>query len=153
MVHDLVEISVGNIAATDDSDGHRTSELLKRTRKVAELICSNKPGSIGLHPAVYFYSWTGKQQPVLFLTMAEMMVEMERNKTLRGFVAKRKSLEDFIMQNRSLFNQIVRKFGTKESGKGHLKSFYSQVLDFIGEGCSQEELVSRIVSHTSGHHA
>jgi hypothetical protein len=122
MVHDFVRLAVGNENSDVDSNGSRTVEYLRRTKRAAELLLSNASLSLGLHPAVYFYSWTGKQQPILFLTMAEVVVELERRNRLNDFIRRRARLEAFMMQYRTLLNQIVRKFGTKESGKTHLKS-------------------------------
>jgi hypothetical protein len=145
MVHDFIEMSIGNTRDEADVTGERTISILKRVRRSAELICSNQPASVGLHPAIYFYSWTGKQQPILFLTMAEVLLEHERKNTIPKFIARRKSFEDFIMTNRALLNQIVRKFGTKTSGKGHLRNFYEEVFSAIDAGLSGSDIVERVI--------
>ena len=145
MVHDFVLLCQGVVDGSEDTTGHRTVEFLRRTKRAAELIISNAPGSVGLHPAVYFYSWTGKQQPILFLTMAQIIIEYERNKKLPGFIEARGALEDFIIGNRTLLNQIVRKFGTKDSGKGHLQTFYSRVFEAIREGKNIEEIAAKVM--------
>ena len=147
MVHDFVVISAGQVKEEADKTGERTVDYLKRAKRVAELICSNKPSSIGLHPAVYFYSWTGKQQPILFLTMSEILVEFERAKKLPAFLEAREALESFIIGNRALFNQIVRKFGTKDSGKSHLKNFYYVILDEIRHSRADSEIIETLKSH------
>jgi hypothetical protein len=138
-------MSIGNTRDEADVTGERTISILKRVRRSAELICSNQPASVGLHPAIYFYSWTGKQQPILFLTMAEVLLEHERKNTIPKFIARRKSFEDFIMTNRALLNQIVRKFGTKTSGKGHLRNFYEEVFSAIDAGLSGSDIVERVI--------
>ncbi|HWT58691.1 MAG TPA: DUF262 domain-containing protein [Rhizobium sp.] len=97
MIHDFVLLAQGTIDEAEDSRGHRTVEFLRRTKRAAELIISNKPSSVGLHRAVYFYSWTGKQQPILFLTMASLIIEHDRNKTLPAFTEARGELEAFII--------------------------------------------------------
>ncbi|WP_233671449.1 HNH endonuclease family protein [Luteimonas cellulosilyticus] len=147
MVHDFIVLSVGQIKDEADDVGARTIEILKRTRRSAELICSNVAGSMGLHPAIYFYSWTGKQQPILFLTVADMILEHERNKTLSLFLNRRKAFEDFIIGNRALLNQIVRKFGTKDSGKNHLKAFYQEVFKAIDAGVTGDAISEQVIRH------
>jgi hypothetical protein len=77
---------------------------------------------LGFIQQYIFIVGRGKQQPILFLTMAEVVVELERRNRLNDFIRRRARLEAFMMQYRTLLNQIVRKFGTKESGKTHLKS-------------------------------
>jgi hypothetical protein len=149
MVHDFVEMSIGKTHDEADVSGARTVSILKRVKRSAELICSNAPGSLGLHPAIYFYSWTGKQQPILFLTMAEILLEHERDKKLNAFLNRRRMFEEFIIKNRALLNQIVRKFGTKDSGKAHLKNFYQAVFDAIDAGLDHEAIVESVTKNKS----
>lgn len=146
MVHDFVLLSVGTINSDDDTTGQRTVEFLRRTKRCAELIISNAPASMGLHPAVYFYSWTGKQQPILFLTISEIIVDLDRKKKLPSFVKIRSKLEEFLISNRSLLNQIIRKFGTKESGKKHIIEFYNQVIDYLSRSKNSDEIIAELIS-------
>jgi hypothetical protein len=131
MVFDFISQAVDISNPVDDIDGQRTVEYLTRARKVMQLLLSNHPSSLGLHPAVYFYSWTGKQQPVLFLTMSAMAVEWERRKKLGDFIQIRAAFESFLIDNRALINQIIRKFGSKASGMAHLTRFYQKVISLL----------------------
>jgi len=134
MVRDFITICVGVPSPEDDKIGDRTSEYLVRCRNVMQLLVSSHPSSVGLHPAVYFYSWTGKQQPILFLTIAEILVELDRDKKLPEFIGLRQRFEEFLVSNRALLNQVIRKFGTKGSGRVHLRQFYDDVMRFIRDG-------------------
>jgi len=149
MVYDFISLSVGVPSDEDDGEGIRTIEYLTRCRKVMRQILSNHASSLGLHPAVYFYSWTGKQEPILFLVMAELVVELERARRFSDFVQNRKGFEEFLISNRSLLNQIIRKFGTKDSGKKHLREFYERVLELLGSGISGNDLVDEICKDLS----
>jgi hypothetical protein len=144
MVFDFISQSVGVRSLEDDTDGQRTVDYLTRTRKVMQLLLSNHPSSLGLHPAVYFYSWTGKQQPILFLTMASLAVEWERRGRLKDFIAIRASFEEFLIANRALVNQIVRKFGSKASGMSHLASFYLRVLELLASDADQRSIIESL---------
>ena len=141
MVYDLINMSVDTPAPNDDQDGQRTVNYLKRCRRVVRMLLSNYPSSLGLHPAVYFYSWTGKQQPILFLTIAQLVLELERSKKLDWFVDHREPFESFLMTNRPLVNQLVRKFGTKKSGREHLRDFYVAVLEGVASGEPNEDII------------
>ena len=103
---------------------------------------------LGLHPAVYFFSWTGKQQPILFLTTAAFIIDLDQTRQLGSFTRMRGSLEAFLVSNRPLVNQLVRKFGSKASGKIHLRHFYDRVLDAIRSGASLPEMVGIVRSHS-----
>jgi hypothetical protein len=144
MVYDFIALCVGTPSKEDDEQGQRTIEYLMRCRRVMQMILSNDPSSLGLHPAVYFYSWTGKQQPILFLTIASLIVDAEQSKTLPDFIFRREAFEAFLMGNRPLLNQVIRKFGTKDSGMTHLRRFYDDVLQRIGNGVAVSELVESL---------
>ncbi|WP_290753701.1 DUF262 domain-containing protein [Henriciella sp.] len=147
MVHDFIGLSSPAETADSDFDGDLTLDHLKVTRRLADLLCSNEPASLGLHPAIYFYSWTGKHQPILLLSVAELMMEHRRNKTLPKFIAVRSKLERFILGNRSLLNQIVRKFGTKESGKKHIKDYYNAIIEEFAGGKSDSAVIEALTAN------
>jgi hypothetical protein len=141
MVYDFINLSAGVPSPEDDQDGRRTIEYLTRCRHLMRLLLSNHPSSLGLHPAVYFYSWTGKQQPILFLVMAGLVVDYERSKRLPVFIQLREGFEAFLMSNRSLLNQVIRKFGTGNSGAANLRKFYDTVLNILASKRTPDEVV------------
>ncbi len=146
MVYDFIGLSVGTTDPADDEEGQRTIDYLTRTQRVMRMVLSNHPSSIGLHPAIYFYSWTGKQQPILFSVMATLLVKMEREKKLDSFIAIRSKFEDFLVLNRSLLNQVIRKFGSKNSGAKHLTNFYQFVMDEIAKGGTADDVASALTA-------
>ena len=144
MVWDFINLCIGAPSPEDDQEGTRTIEYLRRCQRVMQLLLSNDPSSLGLHPAVYFYSWTGKQQPILFLTIAELIVDWERSNKLPSFIDLRERFETFLTANRSLLNQVIRKFGTKDSGRSHMRDFYELVLKLLAEGRSPDEVIAEL---------
>ena len=144
MVYDFVNLCAGAASPEDDENGRRTIDYLNRCRRVMRLLVSNHPSSLGLHPAVYFYSWTGKQQPILFLVTAELMVDWERKKWLPKFIEWREGFESFLVANRSLLNQVIRKFGTKDSGTTHLRRFYDRILEMLCAGVQADGLIEKL---------
>lgn len=144
MVYDFIRLSVGTPSAEADASGDHTIEYLQRAKRVAQLVISKQSLSLGLHPAVYFYSWTGKQQPILFLTVAELLIDLEKTNKLPHFTKVRESLEFFLIENRALLNQVVRKFGTKGSGHIHVKEFYADLIDLLASGIPKEKLTEKL---------
>jgi hypothetical protein len=142
MVYDFINLCAGVASPTDDENGTLTVEYLKLCRRVMRLLLSNHPSSVGLHPAIYFYSWTGKQQPILFLVTARMMIDYDRANKLPMFIERRERFEAFLMAHRSLGAQIIRKFGSKSSGAGgHLRDFYDTLLEMIGQGFAADKIL------------
>lgn len=149
MVYDFVALSNGVQSPEDDATGERTVACLNRCRRAMKMLLSNDPSSLGLHPAVYFYSWTGKQQPILFLTIASLMVDWERDHKLGDFLECRGRLERFLLDNRPLLNQVIRKFGTKDSGTKHVRGFYEDVIRLLQAGVSAAEVPQQLKSKSS----
>jgi hypothetical protein len=144
MLYEFINMCVGTPSDHDDKDGTRTADYLSRCRRVMRMILSNHPSSLGLHPAVYFYSWTGKQQPILFQTVARMVMDLERTNKIDRFIDSRARFESFLMSNRPLINQLVRKFGTKSSGRDHLREFYDEVLAGVAAGRDGAAIIAEL---------
>lgn len=145
MIYGFTNLAAGVVAPDEDKDGQRTVDYLTRCRRVMNLLVSADNSSLGLHPAVYFYSWTGKQQPILFLVIAQLVVDLEQRKRLPSFTEIRGRLESFLIGNRALINQVVRKYGTKDSGTTHLRTFYEDILGMIHAGKPDEEILQALM--------
>lgn len=92
----------------DDVDGQYTLELLRKSLKVANRISGNSHGSLGLHPAVYFYNERGKHSRFLFLGIMKVIAEAVRNNDkmwFKKFSLKRGLIEDTLIEKKSLINQ------------------------------------------------
>jgi hypothetical protein len=144
MVYDFIALCVSTVSDEDDVDGQRTIRYLTRCRRVMQLILSKDASSLGLHPAIYLYSWTGNQQPILFLVVANLAIELDRANRLREFTKCRQALEEFLFVSRTLINQIIRKFGTKDSGFTHLTTFYNDLLELIEKGTEARDLADAL---------
>jgi hypothetical protein len=74
----------------------------------------NNAGSLGLHPAVYFYNERGKYSRFLFLGMAMLIAEKLRNNDdgyFKKFILARKSMEKFLIDNKSLIGIVLQNLG------------------------------------------
>lgn len=66
----------------DDTDGSKTIQYMRTVRRSASLIAGNEPASLGLHPAVYFYSATGRFQPAAFLSTIAFTQGLAKSRSL-----------------------------------------------------------------------
>ena len=73
--------------------------------------------------------------------MAALIVEWERKKKLPEFIKYREQFESFLMSNRSLLNQVIRKFGTKDSGTKHLWAFYDKLFTVLRAGRASDDVI------------
>jgi hypothetical protein len=148
MVYDFINLCVQTPSKDDDPTGERTVEYLTRCRRVMRLLSSKDRSSLGLHPAVYFYSWTGKQMPVLFLVVAELVIQLDRERRLPHFTRVRAEFEAFLIRNKTLLNQVVRKFGTKSSGNVHVSQYYRDILELLEQGVAVDDLTNRLMERS-----
>jgi hypothetical protein len=95
----------------DESDGSATVEVLKKCLRISDRITGNSPGSLGLHPAVYFYNEKGKHSRFLFLGMASLIADRLNNNDdgwFKRFTSARRDLERFLMENKSLIGLLLQ---------------------------------------------
>ncbi len=91
------KVNKEEIEVIDDKTGEETIDVLKRTRKLLYRITTDHASSLGLHPAVYFYSITGRYQITSLLAFLELIKEMEaeNDKTKVAFLNFISVREDF----------------------------------------------------------
>lgn len=124
----LVNKNNSNIDS-DDKDGSFTVEALKNSRKIAYIINSNHISSLGLHPAVYFYSKTGRHKTASFFAITDFIMEIESKKKFKDFIKIRYHFEDVLLEYDFVLQQILRHFRSSTNALPHLKSFYLQLMN------------------------
>jgi len=92
----------------NDLDGTETVRLLKKNFKVASRISGDSHGSLGLHPAVYFYTERGKHSRFLFLgtvkAVARAVTDNDKE-WFKKFTRSRGKIEKLLIERKSLINQ------------------------------------------------
>ncbi|WP_456686923.1 HNH endonuclease family protein [Bradyrhizobium sp. P5_C11_2] len=117
-----------------DGDGSDTIKFLRNTRKIINRITGLHASSLGLHPAVYFYSATGRHQPTAFLAVVELVREFEKKDAFQTFTKVRERFEQFILDNKSFSNQVTVKIGSGAKGFQRLKNLYVRVYEGLVQG-------------------
>jgi len=120
---------------SDDIDGQETLSVLEKTFKLVNWITGNDKGSLGLHPAVYFYSATGRHVNPMFLGTAFVIAKKLRfndKEFFKKFTSIRFNLEQSIIKNKPLIAALVNRAGHKRR-----TIFYSELfeamIDFLLE--------------------
>ncbi len=96
----------------DDLDGTETIAVLAKTLALAKRVTGNDGGSLGLHPAVYFYGPTGRHSGPMFMgTMALVGRKLSNNDKafFQKFTAVRSKLEEVLVKNKDLIATILQK--------------------------------------------
>lgn len=94
-VFDLVNL-VNVIGPKDplavDPDGERTLQFLQTVQERLQRITTTSPGSLGLHPLIYFYTRGGAFQPVAFLAVLQVVRKLADKGQLDDFTRARRFL-------------------------------------------------------------
>jgi hypothetical protein len=133
----------------DDSDGSGTIDTLKKVRELASRITGNDNGSLGLHPAVYFYGPSGQHQAPMFMGTALLIKKKLLNNDptfFQKFTARRETVEKVLVDHKSSIAAILQGFGSK-----HRVEKYATFLDdLIERAGSTIEITSDEIVTLSG---
>ncbi len=112
---EIISMSDGNsdagkalAAISDDTDGMETIAALKRCLKVGNRLTGNDHSSLGLHPAVFFYTERGKHSRFLFLGTLKTISKhiRDNNKTwFVKFTKARSEIERLLISQKVNINQ------------------------------------------------
>lgn len=130
----------------DDVDGETTVEVIKKSIKLASRITGNDNGSLGLHPAIYFYGPTGRHSSPMFLGTIALINDklINNNKAFFDkFTKVREQLETVLIENKDLIAAISQKHVSQKRVDVHcqlLDSIINKLND--GEIVTQDDLIS-----------
>lgn len=124
----------------DDSDGNETIKALQKTKSLVERATGNAPGSLGLHPAIYFYGPSGRHSSYMFMGTMELIAGKVANNDsgfFKKFTSVRDELEEFLVEKKDLISTIIqRHLSNRRSG------VHASVLEFIIKKLLDKETLS-----------
>lgn len=152
LILDMVNITnniVNDADLEDDSLGDKTITLLKKTKKCLNRITGTHPSSLGLHPAVYFYSVTGRYQVTAFYAILDLMQKIEQKANgFNDFTKIRSQFELFLIDYKSIVNQTNTKFGSGMKSYRKLSALFQFIIDQINKGKIDSEILVLLKSKT-----
>ncbi|MGF3027754.1 DUF262 domain-containing protein [Methylobacterium aquaticum] len=128
----------------DDEDGSDTIKYLIKARAVLWRICGNHPSSLGLHPALYFYSPTGVFQPTAIFSIVALIKNWDTEDFV-SFTKIRKDFEGFLLKYRGI-TEAVRKLGSGSRSRPRVVSLYSYIINAFKQGKSASEIHTALSS-------
>jgi len=84
-----------------DEDGQGTLKVLENCRRVASWLTGNEGNSLGLHPAVYFYTDQGRHSSDMFLAFVALIAKklaFNQKSFFRDFSTHREKIEQFLLE-------------------------------------------------------
>ena len=148
LVFDLVKLA-NEVAVKDvdeDSNGQETIKYLKNTNKIVRRFTTQHASSLGLHPAVYFYSEKGRYQPTAFMAWIEIIKEFEKKPSFDIFIENRESFERALIKYKYLTNQVTVKYGSGLKGYKQLKDVYMKIFELVIAGIENDDIATKLKS-------
>jgi hypothetical protein len=129
----------------EDQDGSATRDCLHRGLRLARRITGNDGGSLGLHPAVYFYGPNGRHSTAMFMGTVGLIGRQLSNNNggfFRVFTRVRAALEAALVQHKDLIATILQKHSSRRRN-GAYQMLLGAMIDSIdgGEAMSEQWLV------------
>jgi Protein of unknown function DUF262/HNH endonuclease len=135
-----------NKGIVDDETGEETLKILKNVKRVSCRLNSNHPSSLGLHPAVYFYSQEGRYKPASFFAVVDFVMELDKKKTINDFIDIRSKFEEFVLEYDYLIQQIYRKYRSSQKSYPYISKLFSIIVSSFKSGKAIDELIQDIVA-------
>jgi len=147
LILDLVNL-INDIKSEDkldtDSTGEETIEFLMNTRKIVRIISGNHASSLGLHPAVYFYSPQGRYQSTSLLAVVQLVKDFQKRKYFSIFIKNRREFEDFILKYKDFIQQINNKHRIGMRGYMPIKELYQFIIEELERGGNEDDILKSI---------
>jgi hypothetical protein len=121
---------------TEDIDGNSSLSGMGRALRLAKRITGNDSGSLGLHPAVYFYGPTGRHSGPMFMgTVALIGKRLANNDSqfFKKFSEARQNLETVLIQNKDLIATILQKHPSLRRVSAY-ESMLASLVDHLKAG-------------------
>jgi len=147
LIFDLVKLAnnVDDKKNDDDNSGKETINYLTNTAKIIRRLTTTHPSSLGLHPAVYFYSEKGRYQITAFMAWIEIIKIFEKTpQSFKNFIQARENFEEYLIKYKYLTNQVTVKFGSGLKGYKQLKELYINILECITNNLRSDEVSKTI---------
>lgn len=124
----------------DDSNGDLTLSVIKKSLSLAKRISGNDSGSLGLHPAVYFYGPSGRHSSSMFMGIVDLFSKKIRNNDKEFFVKftlAREQLELILVEKKDLIATILQKHISKNR-----IGIFSNLINELVKLINQKEMIS-----------
>ena len=132
----------GKVKIEKDENGEKTLKYLNQCKDMAQKINSKHTTSLGLHPAIYFYSKEGNYRTASFYSVIALLVEFNKNIPLqKKFIDVRGDFEKFILDNDKEIYDLSRKYREGIKGYTHIRDYYIDVINKLSNEESKEILM------------
>lgn len=133
--------------ADESSDGEETIKYLIQTKRVLANLTGTLSSSLGLHPAIYFYSKQGRYQVTSFMAILHLIKDYEQRRQLPNFTKVRALFEDFFWKHKSIVNQAQSQWGSGAKGYINLSQLLDYIITAFQNGQTEESILNLLDQH------
>jgi 5-methylcytosine-specific restriction endonuclease McrA len=116
---------------TDDASGRDTLEYLNKARQAVRLILSNEKVSLGLHPALYFYTAGGAFQSASLHNAIVWFMSLEKRGKIRDFLKVRGAFEKLIISHPVVVKPAAHKLGSGARTRGKMIALFERTIEIL----------------------
>ena len=135
--------------AMNAADEEQSLKVIAKAKSLAERITGKNSASLGLLPAVYFYSQNARHQPTAVLAMAALIMDLEAGNRFNEFTKVRAAFEEFLIDNKTFINQLTVRHGSMAKGYKQQKDYLLFVLDLLIAKKTAKQILAEMSTHTS----
>jgi len=125
----------------EDDVGEGTVDVLRRALKLAKRISGNDGGSLGLHPAIYFYGPSGRHSSPMFMGTVQLLSRKIINNDkifFPKFTTVRERLEIVLVSNKDLIATVLQ----RHSSAKRATIYYELISSIVEYLCNCDENVT-----------
>ncbi|HEK6320499.1 TPA: DUF262 domain-containing protein [Yersinia enterocolitica] len=131
----------------DDNDGKETLKCLKKSINLASRVTGNDKGSLGLHPAIYFYAPSGRHSSPMFLGTAFLIsknIQSNNKDFFKRFTKVRGGLESTLIKRKELISLILQKHMSKKRAIAYMDILERIITDLNGgkKNITEHDIIS-----------
>jgi hypothetical protein len=128
-------------------DGAETIKCLVNTKKMLANIVGLQSSSLGLHPAIYFYSQQGRYQVTAFMAFISLVKDYEKRDYLVQFTTVRKKFEEFLWKHKNLVNQATTTWGSGAKGYANLATLFQFIVHLFLHEFEEDGIIGELNGH------
>lgn len=119
-----------------DIDGSETIKSLERCSQIVGRISGNTAASLGLHPAVYFYTNRGRHNADLFLGVVHLFAQAVANNDtafFKRFTTAREKIEKFLIEKKPLVTAVLQSIGSRQRVE-RVSELFARMVGHVNAG-------------------
>ena len=133
-------------ALPPDMSGEATISFLLRTKDWLQQVSTNHPGSLGLHPLVYYYARSGTFLYVAFLGTLLFVQSLDSAQKKDAFTRVRGRFEDYLLRNHVFVSLTISRLGSGARSMGRINDLYRTILSLMLDSAEDEEILQSLMA-------